>query len=193
MRAMLLQNSERQQARSLGAANAFAEVGGGEFLPMRGKLRGLRLRQAEGSQPCEEKSGSIQRVTIVISVSPARILAWEMPLLKRINGGFVEQPPCNLRRALVFYSVEGRNGGTGLRSRTLFASLVLFAGFTQTGCAQELVQAPRADGAQTPLRVYTPDANGCAPLALISPGAGGSEDGYNIWPRRYATTDGAPS
>ena len=44
--------------------------------------------------------------------------------------------------------------------------------------AQELVQAPRPDGAKTPLRVYAPNAAGCAPLALISPGAGGSEDGY---------------
>lgn len=65
-----------------------------------------------------------------------------------------------------------------MRSRALFGSLVLFAGLTQTGCGQQLVQAPRADGAQTPLRVYTPDATGCAPLALISPGAGGNEDGY---------------
>jgi predicted dienelactone hydrolase len=44
--------------------------------------------------------------------------------------------------------------------------------------AQELVQAPRPDGVKTPLRVYAPNAAGCAPLALISPGAGGSEDGY---------------
>lgn len=40
------------------------------------------------------------------------------------------------------------------------------------------MQVSRADGAQTPLRVYSPSANRCAPLALISPGAGGSEDGY---------------
>jgi predicted dienelactone hydrolase len=65
-----------------------------------------------------------------------------------------------------------------MRSRTLVASLVLLAGLTQVGCGQQLVQAPRADGAQTPLRVYAPDGTGCAPLALISPGAGGSEDGY---------------
>ena len=44
--------------------------------------------------------------------------------------------------------------------------------------AQELVQAARQDGAQTPLRVYAPKDGQCAPLALISPGAGGSEDGY---------------
>jgi len=46
------------------------------------------------------------------------------------------------------------------------------------GFAQDLVQAPRSDGATTPLRVYEPNGGGCAPLALISPGAGGSEDGY---------------
>ena len=44
--------------------------------------------------------------------------------------------------------------------------------------AQDLVQASRTDGAQTPLRVYTPSTPGCAPLALISPGAGSNENGY---------------
>ena len=46
------------------------------------------------------------------------------------------------------------------------------------GHAQQLVHAPRQDGAQTPLRIYAPGGSGCAPLAVISPGAGGSEDGY---------------
>jgi len=45
--------------------------------------------------------------------------------------------------------------------------------------AQDLVQAPRQDNALTPLRVYSPNATGCPPLALISPGAGGNEDGYS--------------
>ena len=40
------------------------------------------------------------------------------------------------------------------------------------------MQAPREDGVSVPLRVYEPSEAGCAPLALISPGAGGSEDGY---------------
>jgi len=44
--------------------------------------------------------------------------------------------------------------------------------------AQDLVQAPRKEGPPTPMRAYEPAAAGCAPLALISPGAGGSEDGY---------------
>ncbi len=45
--------------------------------------------------------------------------------------------------------------------------------------AQQLVHAPRADGTRTPLRVYSPSTGGCAPLALISPGAGGDENGYS--------------
>lgn len=45
--------------------------------------------------------------------------------------------------------------------------------------AQQFVQVPRADGAQTPLRVYSSAISGCAPLALISPGAGGDETGYS--------------
>lgn len=43
--------------------------------------------------------------------------------------------------------------------------------------AQELVNAHRADGAETPLRVYSAGKD-CALLAVISPGAGGTEDGY---------------
>ena len=65
MRAVLLQDSEREQACSLGTANAFAKVGGGEFFPVGGKLGGLRLRQADGSQRSQEerKRTEIQRVT----------------------------------------------------------------------------------------------------------------------------------
>lgn len=45
--------------------------------------------------------------------------------------------------------------------------------------AQHHVEVPRTDGASTPLAVYEPSAagKGCAPLALISHGAGGSERG----------------
>lgn len=49
---------------------------------------------------------------------------------------------------------------------------------TKPALSQELVHAPRTDGTQTPLRVYSPNTAACAPLALISPGAGGNEDGY---------------
>ena len=63
-----------------------------------------------------------------------------------------------------------------LSAATLLAVLLVL--IPEAVLAQELVQAPREDGAQTPLRVYAPNAAGCAPLALISPGAGGNEDGY---------------
>lgn len=47
--------------------------------------------------------------------------------------------------------------------------------------AQQVYSAARADGAMTPLVVYEPQANAgaCPPLALISPGAGGSEKGLS--------------
>jgi predicted dienelactone hydrolase len=44
--------------------------------------------------------------------------------------------------------------------------------------AQQTVTFPRSDGAQTPLRVFAPSGQACAPLAVISPGAGGTENGY---------------
>jgi predicted dienelactone hydrolase len=44
--------------------------------------------------------------------------------------------------------------------------------------AQQTVTSPRADGAQTPLRIFAPSGQTCAPLAVISPGAGGTENGY---------------
>jgi dienelactone hydrolase len=44
--------------------------------------------------------------------------------------------------------------------------------------AQQAVYVPRADGASTPLMVYQPArAPGCPPLALLSPGAGGDQNG----------------
>jgi predicted dienelactone hydrolase len=47
--------------------------------------------------------------------------------------------------------------------------------------AQQPIDVPRSDGHTTPLLVYRANpapATGCAPLAVISHGAGGSEDGY---------------
>jgi predicted dienelactone hydrolase len=44
--------------------------------------------------------------------------------------------------------------------------------------SQQTVTFPRSDGAQTPLRIFSPLGQGCAPLAVISPGAGGTENGY---------------
>ena len=62
--------------------------------------------------------------------------------------------------------------------RAVFSVAVLVGLITGTVAGQELVQAARQDGVQTPLRVYTPSVPNCPPLAVISPGAGGSENGY---------------
>ena len=65
--------------------------------------------------------------------------------------------------------------------RMLAATLALCFCFAVKSEAQESVKVTRADGAETPLRVYRPAsgiAQECAPLALISPGAGGTERTY---------------
>lgn len=55
---------------------------------------------------------------------------------------------------------------------------VLLAALALAASGQESVGVPRADGAQVPLRVYAPaDSRACPPIALISHGAGGSENG----------------
>jgi len=48
-----------------------------------------------------------------------------------------------------------------------------------TACAhaQQSISVPRSDGAATPLMVYDVQNASCPPLALISPGAGGTEKG----------------
>ncbi len=52
--------------------------------------------------------------------------------------------------------------------------LLFLAGTTQ---AQQHVEVPRADGAKSPMIVYEPaTTKGCAPLVLLSHGAGGSEE-----------------
>jgi len=65
----------------------------------------------------------------------------------------------------------------------MHSSFVLIAALlTLPLFAQERAAAPRPDGAETPMLVYAPSAvrpGQCAPLALISHGAGGSEDGYS--------------
>ena len=60
----------------------------------------------------------------------------------------------------------------------IVAFAVLFLLMGSGALAQQLVQAPREDGASTQMRVYAPSDDGCAPLALISPGASGNENGY---------------
>jgi len=61
-----------------------------------------------------------------------------------------------------------------------FVSLLFIATLTLVpgSFAQQAVRFPRSDGAQTPLRVFAPSSQSCAPLAIISPGAGGTENGY---------------
>ncbi|MBS0192876.1 MAG: alpha/beta hydrolase [Proteobacteria bacterium] len=60
--------------------------------------------------------------------------------------------------------------------------------------AQQALSLPRADGAQTPVMVYDPAVtsesaekhHGCAPLALLSPGAGGNEKGLSYLAKALA-------
>jgi predicted dienelactone hydrolase len=67
------------------------------------------------------------------------------------------------------------------RSVALFVLVVAAAaGLPQGSIAQQHLNVPRADGQSTPLMLYTAEGagSGCAPLAVISHGAGGSEEGY---------------
>jgi len=66
-----------------------------------------------------------------------------------------------------------------MRCLRAFVHLMALCFLSNSAFAQELVKAPRADGVQTPMRVYSPNNDGCAPVALISPGAGGGENGYS--------------
>ena len=77
------------------------------------------------------------------------------------------------------YAFENFFGNEGQHLRSV-RNLTLCCLLTTT-CAisQQAVRVPRADGSQTPLRVYSPSVSQCAPLALISPGAGGDENGYS--------------
>ncbi len=54
--------------------------------------------------------------------------------------------------------------------------------------AQQHLSVPRADGQPTRLMLYLPSRSGvgCAPLAVISHGAGGSENGYGYLARAMA-------
>src|ERR1051325_7997052 len=60
--------------------------------------------------------------------------------------------------------------------RVLAAAVVAIAALPAV--AEQTVHAPRWDAERTPLKIYAPESGAnCAPLAMISPGAGGSEDG----------------
>jgi dienelactone hydrolase len=63
-------------------------------------------------------------------------------------------------------------------SSIFVAACLLFGGACLPAHAQQTVTAPRSDGAQTPLRIFAPSGPSCPVLAIISPGAGGTENGY---------------
>jgi predicted dienelactone hydrolase len=64
-------------------------------------------------------------------------------------------------------------------SHIVTIALVAFVSLSVFCDAQQTVTSPRSDGAQTPLRIFAPSGQACAPLAVISPGAGGTENGYS--------------
>ncbi len=68
-----------------------------------------------------------------------------------------------------------------IRLRVVALAIALATGlFCSCAAAEQHLSVARADGRQTPLMLY-PAVNagaGCAPLAVISHGAGGSENGY---------------
>jgi predicted dienelactone hydrolase len=68
----------------------------------------------------------------------------------------------------------------------LTAGFALVCALAWPALAQEAVNITRADGSPTALRVYRPSSSGysgCPPLALISPGLGGSETAYSYLAR----------
>jgi len=67
--------------------------------------------------------------------------------------------------------------GPGRIATLLLAALLLAVLPPLAGRAQTAVVVMRADGVVEPLIVYEASASRCAPLALISPGAGGTQQG----------------
>ena len=72
------------------------------------------------------------------------------------------------------------NTSTQRISTLAFAVTLAVCWLLPSAIAQQRVNAPREDGHSTPLLLYPADGStqGCAPLAIISHGAGGSENGY---------------
>jgi len=66
------------------------------------------------------------------------------------------------------------------KRHTTLILVAILAGIAADAAAQQRIYVPRPDGQSTPLMVYsaTGSVSGCAPLALISHGAGSSEEGY---------------
>jgi len=71
--------------------------------------------------------------------------------------------------------------------RALALALVSFSLYTAAASAEESQMLVRADGAQVPVRVYGVAANSCQGIAVISPGAGGTEKGLSYLAKALST------
>ncbi len=69
-----------------------------------------------------------------------------------------------------------------MKAYRLRISFIAFLLAIPVGCRAQHLTAPRPDGHSTPLVLYKPSSptTGCAPLAVISHGAGGTEYGYRF-------------
>lgn len=77
-------------------------------------------------------------------------------------------------------SVNWIDGAAMLRSCAgVCLALVLFSLFAARASAEESQTLVRADGATVPVRVYGVAVNACRGIAVISPGAGGTEKGLS--------------
>lgn len=75
-----------------------------------------------------------------------------------------------------------------MQARTLLLTFPIALSLSISLPAQERTAAPRADGRSTPLLIYKAEGptSACPPLAIISHGAGGSENGYGYLARAMA-------
>ncbi len=73
-------------------------------------------------------------------------------------------------------AIAGLQNATRCTAALLAASLALV--LASPAHAQQSASLPRADGKTVPVTVYAPPADSCRGIAVISPGAGGSERGY---------------
>ncbi|NBS97237.1 MAG: alpha/beta hydrolase [Betaproteobacteria bacterium] len=59
-----------------------------------------------------------------------------------------------------------------------FTAVAIFHGLTSDICAQETISLIRDDRKATSVQAYKPKMTFCSGIAIVSPGAGGSEQGY---------------
>src|SRR5690349_8116197 len=82
-----------------------------------------------------------------------------------------------------FYRVIDRShdrndSGHIMPSRPAIPTLLVLACLLPlTAIAQERSEIPREDGARVPINIFRPGGASCSALALLSPGAGGDENG----------------